>query len=289
MRVSIALSAIALLAAFALPAPALALAGAQAAPATTSALPRVIALEGVSNFRDLGGYRTTDGRQVRSGLVFRSGGTDKLTPADFRTIRGLGIRLFCDLRESAERQPEFTAGAKAPQVLTWPDRSSSALKVDSPEAARQAMIEMYRGMPEHYAQPVGDIFRRIAKGDVPLVFNCTAGKDRTGFTAAVLLRALGVPREAVMADYLASNRYFIGAQIAYDPNSHSHPALGGQTIDADTMAVFTRVEAEWLDASFAAIDARYGSVHGYLKRGLGLSDLEIATIKRRMLEPASRK
>lgn len=274
----------ALLLAAGAPAPLVGTASAQPA-AATSRLPHVIALEGSSNFRDLGGYRTADGRQVRTGLVYRSASTDYLTASDLGTIEKLGIRSFCDLRDTAERQPKRPAGVAAPAVVTWKDQPPGKIDLSSPDAARQAILDVYRQMPELYGTQVGDILRRVAKGDLPLLFNCTAGKDRTGFTAAVLLKTLGVPHETVMADYLASNHHYDTAKAAR-LTSGSHPGFSGQAPDAATLAAIAGVDREWLEASFAAIDARYGSLDGYLKRGLGLSALEIAAIRRRMLEPA---
>jgi protein-tyrosine phosphatase len=146
--------------------------------------------------------------------------------------------------------------------------------------------EGYAQMPQTYAPQIGDIFRMIARGEVPLAFNCSAGKDRTGLTAALLLRTLGVPRDAVMADYLASNRLYrpTAADIGMGP-----AAWAASGADPATVAVLMRVEAAWLDAAFAAIDQNYGSLDAYLRDGLHLTPQEIAKIRHRLLEPANRR
>lgn len=280
--------AIVLLASLLIGAPAVSVSKANAQPAAQSVLPRVIPLEGASNFRDVGGYRTADGRRVRTGLVFRSDSPDFLTTADFHTLNQLGVRTFCDLRDTQERNPNRPAGVDVPEIITWADSPKETRDYSSPEAVRRETIESYRHLPERYARPVGDIFRRIAKGDVPLMFHCSAGKDRTGFTTAILLRTLGVSEETVMADYLASNRYFDGGRVARELAKNPYAGFGGQALSPETLAVILSVEREWLEASFASIEARYGSLDGYLTRGLGLSRMEIAAIRRRMLEPAAR-
>jgi protein-tyrosine phosphatase len=264
------------------------LAGAQPAAVDSrpaaAATPHVVPLQGTSNFRDVGGYLTEDGRRVRRGVVYRSSGTDTLTVADARLIKRLGIRVFCDLRDAPERHPRLP-GVNLPRIVIWPDEPRQPMQLGSAAAADRMIREGYAQMPEAYAPQIGDIFRMIARGDVPLAFNCSAGKDRTGFTAAVLLRTLGVPRETVMADFLASNRL-------YRPTAadlRSGPAAWAATgADPATVAVLMGVNGAWLDAAFAAIDQRYGSLNGYLRDGLRLTPQELAMIRRRMLEPAGR-
>lgn len=250
-------------------------------------LPHVISFEGASNFRDIGGYETADGQHVRTGLVYRSGSTDTFTAADISKIRKLGIRRFCDLRDAPERHPDRPQGVDFPLIETWPDTAKSGVfDISSPEAANKTMLTNYSALPDTYAQQIGDIFRHIARGDLPLAYNCSAGKDRTGVTTAILLRVLGVPMDAVMQDYLASNRYFDPAKLT--DGKPVKWADEAPEISPQVLAVLGRVEPEWLEASFAGIDARYGSLDAYLHKGLGLSDAEVASIRQRLLEGAAR-
>jgi protein-tyrosine phosphatase len=200
-------------------------------------------------------------------------------------IRRLGIRVFCDLRDAPERSARLR-GVTLPRTVTWPDHPREALQLGSPEAAERMIREGYAQMPRTYAPQIGDIFRMIARGEVPLAFNCSAGKDRTGLTAALLLRTLGVPRDTVVADYLASNRLYrpTAADMGMGP-----AAWAASGADPKTVAVLMRVDAAWLDAAFAAIDQNYGSLDGYLRNGLQLSPREIASIRRRLLEPPGRR
>ena len=244
-------------------------------------LPHIVPVTGGSNFRDIGGYPTVDGKRVRFGLVFRSASTDYLTAADIRLVQRLGIRVFYDLRDAPERRPDRPDGVSFPPVITWPDQPSQSMDFSSGAAAERAMRDGYAHMPEAYARPIGDIFRRIAAGDTPLAYNCSAGKDRTGLTTALLLTLLGVPRDIVMRDYMVSNRTF------------APPTTGGSaavpvtalTIAPAAMAVLKGVQQDWLATAFAAIERRYGSVQNYYREGLGLSDAEVRAIRARLLEP----
>jgi protein-tyrosine phosphatase len=179
-------------------------------------LPRVIPLEGCSNLRDLGGYRTADGQRVRMGRVFRSGSLANLTDADLARFGTLGIRTICDLRgvRESERAPSRLPDADTPDVVPLPiePRVGASLRDllrreeatgEDTYALLQAAYSAYAGehLPRYRA-----LFALLLDGQLPLLFHCSAGKDRTGFGAALLLTTLGVPREAVVADYLATNR-----------------------------------------------------------------------------------
>ena len=246
-----------------------------------AALPRVIAVEGGSNFRDIGGYRTKDGRTVRFGLVYRSASTDNLTAADFRKIDSLGIRKFYDLRDAAERHPRRPAGVSVPPIQTWPDRITEPLDLSSAAAVELATEKGYAEMPKLYAPQIGQIFRQIARCDTPILYNCAGGKDRTGLTTALLLSLLDVPREMVIADYLASNRLLDPSKVAGDPAMGGIPP--GMKLDPAVIAALSRSKASWLQTSFAAIERSYGSLNAYWRLGLKLTPQEIASIRTRML------
>jgi protein-tyrosine phosphatase len=174
---------------------------------------RVLPLEGGRNFRDLGGYETADGQSVKWGLVFRSGVMDGLTDVDYDYLSDLGITTVCDFRASGEREEEPTEWrAGEIDYMTFPDPAGDndmsrafAAVLMAPdvtgEQVRDVFIEAYRTMHLGYAPAYTAMFDELANGDIPLAFNCSAGKDRTGVAAALVLSALGVPRETVVADY----------------------------------------------------------------------------------------
>ncbi|HEX7374558.1 MAG TPA: tyrosine-protein phosphatase, partial [Steroidobacteraceae bacterium] len=176
---------------------------------------RIPALEGACNFRDFGGYATTDGRRVRWGRLFRSGAMHRFTAADRERVAGFGIGTVVDLRRPDERRsqpnPDFGAGVTQ---LCWNDTQDVGLgkalpdpAALTPELARKVMMRHYEGMPTRLLPHVQGLFGALTHDPArPLLLHCTAGKDRTGFAAALLLTVLGVPRDLIVADYLLTNQ-----------------------------------------------------------------------------------
>ena len=217
---------------------------------------RKIAVEGAPNFRDIGGYRTTDGKHVRWGLLYRTGNFAKLTEKDYELLSSLGIKLVCDFRLDFEREraPTKWMGKDAPEILLLPMDTFTNLPPDSEMQKR--MMAVYDRFPTMSAPEVRTGLLRFVKGDLPATFHCSAGKDRTGMFAAFLLTALGVPRETVTEDFLLTNKNL--------------------TPDA--------VSVEWLNKAFDSITAKYGTFDKYLKDGLNLTDADLKTLRSRLLE-----
>lgn len=247
---------------------------------------RLVALDGVQNFRDIGGYATADGRFVGWGRIFRSAQLSELTAGDLQRIEALRIRSVYDLRSTEEQASEPTAwtGPGAPARLTHaysidyaPFVAAFANGIDA-AGARALMTGFYGQMSESHKVQFREVFAELlSPEDGAVLYHCTAGKDRTGVTTALILTALGVSREVVMADYLLSNTYYA-------------PAAGLEASDttdvfarmpADVQQVFMGVEAGFLDAFFAGIEARYGSVETYLTRELGVGPAELALLRTR--------
>ncbi|WP_327150575.1 tyrosine-protein phosphatase [Nocardia sp. NBC_01329] len=241
-------------------------AGVAAPPAVGDVLTidRSLHLVGAPNARDLGGYRAADGRTVRTGIAFRTDQLDNLTPADLAELTRLGVREVDDLRTVYERAlgpDRVPVGARA----NWYDMIGAAPlpELMSTLAGGNDLYRAFITAPGAN-QAVAGVLRDIAESGAepgPVLFHCTAGKDRTGWTAAVLLTVLGVDRATVTEDYLLSNNY--RAAAAGDP-------VGG-------------VRQEWLDAAFDQVARSYGSFDRYVSEGLGLSSAEVDTLKQRML------
>jgi len=177
---------------------------------------RTVPLEGQRNFRDLGGYRTADGRhQVRWGMLYRSGSLARLTDKDYAVLAPLGITSVIDFRSTTERASEPTDWrAGEPEILTkaYTSKGEAALMgvMQGPNATqakvREAMIGFYHQMPEQYADQYSEVFHRLAAHKSPMLFHCTAGKDRTGLASALVLTVLGVPRDKVIEDYVLTEK-----------------------------------------------------------------------------------
>ena len=179
----------------------------------TDSPPFVVALEGVSNLRDLGGYRTADGRTVRRGLMFRSAALAGLTEADRAAVAALGLRTVCDFRgvEDRGRAPTVLAG---PDIVSVPIEPTVGAGLRDILRTKEATGEALQAVLEraYVAYALGSVAQYrtvldlVVQGATPLLFHCSAGKDRTGFAAALLLTALVEPWDTVLADFAANNR-----------------------------------------------------------------------------------
>lgn len=249
----------------------------------TSSLDRVLPLAGGCNFRDLGGYRTGDGRRIRPGRLFRSGVMSYLTPGDHLLLTRLKIRTVCDLRRADERKREPTRWPGDVDMIAWDEAPDVEARSELPWAnstnedqARDVMITLYRAMPEWLRNRIRGLFEQIARGRTPLLFNCAAGKDRTGLSAALVLHTLGVPRETILADYELTNRAVNLPQFilkhhraALGLTNDKHPLLA---MNPGVRDAIMRADRAYLAAALEQIEIDYGSLDGYLRDVLNVSD-----------------
>jgi protein-tyrosine phosphatase len=267
-------------------------------PAPVRAATRVLPLEGGRNFRDLGGYETEDGRRVRWGRIFRSGAMARLTPSDYSYISTLGIRVVCDFRSRAERADEPTRwlADPAPRFLAWDgaiqeDESplSAALKADdsSQEMVREAMAELYRYLPYVFAGRYRDLFEILESGEAPLAFHCSAGKDRAGVAAALLLTALGVPRETVIEDYAMSDKVvdYMALIDAADPQRVSASSIAYLLqLPRDLLAPILWSDPIYIVTMFDELEKNHGSAMAFIYDELGFGDEAIDSLRDRFLD-----
>ncbi len=239
-------------------------------------------LQGASNFRDLGGYPGHGGRPLRWRRLFRSDHLGGLTAADKAQLAALGLAQAFDFRGVAERA---AAGYQLPGV------SQHSLAIEptvvqrmhdlvadghglTPERAAGLMADLYRALVNDQAHRFAALFEHLLEAEAPLVFHCTAGKDRTGFAAALILLALGVPRALVQQDYLITNRVF------------QQPPLAQGLLSPEVLAVLWRVQPAFLDAALQAVDSDHGGIDRYLRTRLKLSPAALQTLADRYLRPA---
>ncbi len=237
------------------------------------------------NFRDVGGYRTADGRWVRMGLVYRSDELDRLSEVDLARIGRLAPALVVDLRTQPERSrgPDRLPAGAEPMVADVAADAPPGQGIAKISTAGEAADFLVLANQQFVSLPSAKdaytrLFARLQAPTGAVVYHCSAGKDRTGWATAVLLTALGVPRETVMADYMASNGYLV------EKNRAMFSAMPAATA-AKLEPVFT-VRAAYLNAAFDEVDKRYGSFDRYLKEGLGLNDAALARLRVRFLAGA---
>ncbi|MEU7727957.1 tyrosine-protein phosphatase [Streptomyces sp. NPDC040724] len=260
---------------------------------------RQIPLQGAVNVRDIGGYRTWTGGKVRQGLVYRSDALSKLTGADVTTVSGLGLTKVVDFRIPMELQ--YDGADRLPPGLTPTSRPVSdlglygtlvgAIASGDPVTQEQMlgggraesyMRDIYRTFvtsPENRAQFAATL-REIADGSQgPILYHCTSGKDRTGWTSYVLLRALAVPEDTAERDYLASNTF----RAAYDARLRAGLKQSGRMQNPDLLIPLQEVRQDYLDAATTQMEADYGSFYGYLTQGLGLDLRTLAKLQNKMV------
>src|SRR5258705_9676139 len=241
---------------------------------------RHLNLAGASNFRDLGGYATREGRTVRWRQIFRSNHLAHLTDDDAVVLRSLGVRSAFDFRGSVERaealcgMPEITVHSLPvePTVVAALRAIAAAGTPLSTDHAVEVMRDSYRTYVQKNTQHFRTLFAHLLEDRAPLVIHCTAGKDRTGFACALILHTLGVADDIISEDYLLTNRFY-----RRDPNSSSN-------LPNEVKQVLGWVQQSFLAAAFEAIDADYGDPETYLRDGLGLGTAERASLEARYLQ-----
>jgi protein-tyrosine phosphatase len=232
---------------------------------TTPTPSRSLNLAGATNFRDLGGYAGHGGRTLRWRRLFRSDHLGALTAQDLQSLRELQVMRVCDFRGASERLSAacLIAGAQVHSLPIEPtivQRLSSLLEAgQKPDEAEVValMQETYRNFVRDNTPRFAALFGHLLASDAPLVFHCTAGKDRTGFAAALILHALGVPRDVILQDYLLTNE-------------HLKPGRASHSVPPEIAAVLFRVQEPFLAAALQAVDQDHGSLDQYLATALGV-------------------
>ncbi len=180
-------------------------------------LPHKLDFEGSHNFRDMGGYPLTDGRKVKRGLLYRSDHLGRLTDVDQQLLEEIGIRTVVDLRRAEERAdaPDRVDNPAVNQVwlpveAEGADVISIRRAMERGEVSAEGASDFLREANRHFVGVFAPVFRNflhmlLDESVYPLVFHCSAGKDRAGFAAAMSLYALGADDDTVMHDYLATN------------------------------------------------------------------------------------
>lgn len=243
---------------------------------------RLVPLHGTFNFRDLGGYRA-DGGHTRWGRLFRSDALGNLDDHDIATLRGLGLAMVVDLRTSVE----VNGSGRGPLGTTdigYMHRSiieeTAAQSAAAPAEPGEELGERYLYYAEVGRAAFAGLVDLIAtETNLPLVFHCAAGKDRTGVLAAVVLSLVGVGRDDVVADYLATREGLtaIVARLAQDP-------VHGQLMDY-LPPTYYQIEGRTMEAFLDGLTDRYGGVQGWAAHA-GISDDVIERLRAALVEPA---
>ncbi len=259
---------------------------------------RHVPLSGQPNFRDLGGYATADGRTVKWRLVYRSGELSQLSDDDVRKLRGLGIKAVVDLRSRGEVSARGK-GRLPPDAKAHPMPISSSemfaklipmfLKGDFSQVPPDMLDRMNRVLVRDFTDQYAGLLRVLSHpGNRPLVFHCTQGKDRAGFGAAIVLSALGVPWKTVVEDYLLSNQFrkeendkMLG-MLRNLVRNQADPE--GEEIPFSRVEALLYVRERSIQAAYAEIMERHGSIEAFLIEGLGCTEEGLRELRDDLLE-----
>lgn len=256
---------------------------------------RVLAFEGIANFRDLGGYRTADDKTVRWGRLYRSGDLAEASRSDLQQLAKLELETLVDFRSGMEKTeaPDRLPENHDFEVVAIPtlDDGNAAIFEDLTRRmesgdfegfdANNLMLEANRQFAVEFTPQFRQFLHTVVAADgAPVLWHCTAGKDRTGFAAAVLLQLLGVSRQTILEDYLLSD--------ALSREAHSRDLtlvrwFKGEEAERQ-VAIMLGVDRSWLEAAFASIDENWGSFEAYARDGLQLTETDIRNLRTNLLE-----
>ncbi|SFS15321.1 protein-tyrosine phosphatase [Microbacterium sp. cf046] len=267
----------------------------------TPAQRQPISIDGLQNFRDVGGMPLIDGGTTRAGVLYRAEGLGTLTPRGIDELAATDIGVIADFRTPTERMlsPDRLPGTRsfrtvelpllegamtgfAQQALSATTAEAAAAAIQSALSQLPALGELYVEMLEHGAASFADLARLVgaATSDPPtaVLVHCTAGKDRTGVAVALILDAVGVDRTAIVADYAAS-----GANLAGPWADRMRSMVTGMGVPLTPAidALLTSTPAEAIEQALAWVDQEHGGSAAYLRSG-GLSDAELTSLRARL-------
>ena len=253
---------------------------------------RQLSLEGTPNFRDLGGYETRDGRLMRWGRLYRSSKLSSLTESDIRYVNRLGVTLICDFRQVIEQELE----------PTWLGNEDSHVRASLPVAPGSSnsfieslhngiiavrdsagfMEEINRDFVVNQLPQYAEMFQLLLAGDQQLLIHCASGKDRTGFGAALILDVLGVSEEAIIEDYLLTNKY-LPVDEEVERLSKEFADHKGSPVSEEVLRPMLEVRPEYIRACFEEIKQRYESKEHFFETALNLDHATVELLRSRYL------
>lgn len=251
---------------------------------------RKLGMQGTPNFRDFGGYSTVDGRWVKWGFLFRSGQLSNLSDQDIELLASLELDLVCDFRrlEEQEGDPSRLPQNNPPRIASLPiipgSNSRFFEQVEGQLGDRQAMFDFMLEINRDFAEAQTETYARMFSEildveDARFLVHCAAGKDRTGFAAALILLALGVSRELVMHDYMLTRRFFHPQQEI----ARLRQKYQMQQMDTEAILPMLEVHEDYLACALLAIEQSFPSIERYLEKALGVGPAEVAHLQSRYL------
>ena len=250
---------------------------------------RLLPMDGAFNTRELGGYKTTDGRSVKWGVLFRSDKLSDISDNDQKYLQSLGIKRIVDFRSTGEKTedpniiPEGINYIESPINVDGAMRSKieAVLKGETNKEVKSFLVDANKEFINNYTHVYEDFLRGLIDEDGPTLFHCTAGKDRAGFAAAITLIALGVSREDVIEDYMKTN---IFTKDKIDEMIDKIKLMSLYQADAEILRPLIGVERIYIETAFKTAEEKYGSLENFIREGLNISDDEIQILRNKFVE-----
>ena len=250
---------------------------------------RLLPMDGSYNTRELGGYKTKDGKSVKWGVLYRSDKLSDISSADQEYIQNLGIKRIVDFRSITEKTENPDLIPEGISYVEMPIEVDGAIRTQIEDILRgnvegdvkSFLIDANKEFITDYKSVYSKFIKDLINSDGPTLFHCTAGKDRAGFAAAITLIALGVPKEVVINDYMKTNA-FTADRI--DDMLNQIKLMSLFQADVEILRPLLGVEQEYIEMAFKTAEETYGSLENYIREGLEISDEEIIELRALLLE-----
>ncbi len=250
---------------------------------------RLLPMDGSHNTRELGGYKTTDGKTIKWGKLFRSDKLSDISKTDQAYLQNLGIKKIVDFRSEQEKAedpniiPTGISYVEMPISVDGAMRSKieAVLKGETDREVQSFLIDANKEFVTNYADVYENFLRGLIDEDAPTLFHCTAGKDRAGFAAAITLIALGVSKEDVINDYMKTNAF---TQERIEEILGQIELMSLYQSDVEILRPLLGVEQIYIETAFRTAEEKYGSLENFIRNGLNISDEDIQKLRNKFLE-----
>jgi protein-tyrosine phosphatase len=250
---------------------------------------RLLPMDGSHNTRELGGYKTTDGKTIKWGKLFRSDKLSDISKTDQAYLQNLGIKKIVDFRSEQEKAedpniiPTGISYVEMPISVDGAMRSKieAVLKGETDREVQSFLIDANKEFVTNYADVYENFLRGLIDEDAPTLFHCTAGKDRAGFAAAITLIALGVSKEDVINDYMKTNAF---TQERIEEILGQIELMSLYQSDVEILRPLLGVEQIYIETAFRTAEEKYGSLESFIRDGLNISDEDIQKLRNKFLE-----
>ena len=250
---------------------------------------RLLPMDGAHNTRELGGYKTTDGKSVKWGMLYRSDKLSDISDTDQAYLQDLGIKKIIDFRSKEEKEEDPDIIPIGIDYIEMPisvdgamrSKIEAVLKGETNKDVKSFLIDANKEFVSNYTDVYEDFLRNLIDDDGPALFHCTAGKDRAGFAAAITLIALGVSKEDVIDDYMKTNQF---TKERIEEIIGQIELMTLYQTDAEILRPLLGVEREYIETAFQAAEEKYGSLENFIRNGLNISDEDIQKLRKKFIE-----